>query len=87
MPPPQLLHHQLLTVSVHVGVFTLLYGGLVLQTDLHLAAVRPVVHDDLTATRATLNTRPLGISLSQHYLDILLLLMFNLEKPQLQSCD
>lgn len=66
MPPPQLLHHQLLTVSVHVGVFTLLYGGLVLQTDLHLAAVRPVVHDDLTATRATLNTRPLGISLSQH---------------------
>lgn len=61
MSPPQLLHHQLLTMSIHVGVFTLLYGGLVLQTDLHLAAVRPVVHNDLTATRATLNTQPLGI--------------------------
>lgn len=40
-----------LTVSGHVGVFALPYGGLVLQTDLHFATVRPVIHDDLISNK------------------------------------
>lgn len=47
MCPLRLIHLQLLTVAGHVGVLALLYGGLVLQSDLNFAAVRPVIHDNL----------------------------------------
>ncbi len=52
-----------LTMSGHVGLFTLLYGRLVLQTDLNFAAVRPVIHDDLIATRNRVNVKPLGMEI------------------------
>lgn len=47
--------HPALTVSRHVGVLALLYGGLVLQTDLNFTAVCHVIHDDLIATRKRVN--------------------------------
>lgn len=42
--PDECVAGVLLTVAGHVGVFALLYGGQVLQADLHFAAVRPVIH-------------------------------------------
>lgn len=50
--------HPALTVSRHVGVLALLYGGLVVQTDLNFTAVCHVVHDDLIATRNRVNMQP-----------------------------
>lgn len=63
----QLLLHHLLTVSGHIGVFTLLYRGLVVQTDLNFAAVRSVIHEDLRAhTRNAVNIQPLHVSTQLH---------------------
>lgn len=68
----QLIHLHLLTVSRHIGVFTLLYGGLVVQTDLNFAAVRSVIHEDLTGnTRTTVNIQPLDISTQLHQSELL----------------
>lgn len=77
--------HPALTVSRHVGVLALLYGGLVLQTDFNFTAVCHVIHDDLIATRNRVNTcnpcvwkslqfKVITLKLNNFHLSVLLIL-------------